>query len=345
MTEISAADLALSVKFNRPVLDGPLTLFAVMRNEMYFLPAFLEHYRKLGIEQFVIVDDASDDGTGDYLVRQPDCCSGMSFVRYGERITIVDESYDGLTGRAGPILKRIVPEHYLCGQYVVIADADEFLILPEEIPSLLDLIGLMKKRGWKSIASSLIDFYPPTLAELKSPDPPADVAELFQRFALFDAVPFMALLPGNQPKKIGQTASERLFRLSGIRSVPPMLDLFPRWLTDRLPLAPPGAAWFKTPIILHDGLTFMDGAHTANIPPPSDIMLAMAHFKFNGDTYRKIQSAIRLKSHARKGQKYAHYEDMLSRMQDRKLGFLCKESARYESPAQLIAAGLMKLPE
>jgi hypothetical protein len=74
-------------------------------------------------------------------------------------------------------------------------------------------------------------------------------------------------------------------------------------------------------------------------------MLAMAHFKFNGDTYRKIQSAIRLKSHARKGQKYAHYEDMLSRMQDRTLGFLCKESARYESPAQLMATGLMKLPE
>jgi hypothetical protein len=345
MTEISAADLALSVKFNRPVRNGPLTLFAVMRNEMYFLPAFLEHYRKLGIEQFVIVDDASDDGTGDYLARQPDCCSGSTHIRFGQHVAISDPSHGGLSGRAGPILKRVVPDHYLRGQHVVIADADEFLLLPEAFPHLSDVVRLMTARGWKSVAASLIDFYPATLAELEDPTPPVDAAQLFARFGLFDAVPFMTLAPGRQPQKTGQTASERLFRLCGIRSVPPAFDWLPRWLTGRLPFGPPGAAWFKTPVIHYDGATFMVASHAANVPPPPGIMLAMAHFKFNGDTYRKIQSAIRLKSHARKGQKYAHYEDMLSRMQDRTLGFLCKESARYESPAQLMATGLMKLPE
>ncbi len=344
MTDISAADLARSVKFNRPVRNGPLTLFAVMRNEMYLLPAFLEHYRKLGIEQFVIVDDASDDGTGDYLARQTDCCTGSTHIRFGQHVSVTDPSHQGLSGRAGPILKRVVPEHYLNGQHVVIADADEFLLLPESLPNLGDVVHLMQARGWKSVAATLIDFYPATLAELEDPAPPADAAALFWRFGLFDAVPFMTLSPGRQPQKSGQTASERLFRLCGIRDIPPTLGFLPHWLMDRLPFKPPGAAWFKTPIINYDGATFMVASHAANVPPPAEIMLAMAHFKFNGDTYRKIQSAIRLKSHARKGRKYTHYEEMLSRMKDRGLGFMCARSTRYGSPEQLVAVGLMKLP-
>lgn len=30
-----------------------LTLVSLVHDEMYFLPAFLQHYRKLGIERFV----------------------------------------------------------------------------------------------------------------------------------------------------------------------------------------------------------------------------------------------------------------------------------------------------
>lgn len=345
MTAISATDLALSVRFARPVRNGPLSLFAVMRNEMYFLPAFLAHYRGLGIEQFVIVDDASDDGTGAYLDSQPDCCRGTTPIRFGAHVAITDPSHQGLSGRAGPILKRVLPDHHLRGQHVVIADADEFLLLPQSVPRLPDLVALMERRGWKSVASTLIDFYPASLAELADATAPASPADLFARFGLFDAVAFMSLSPGQQPRKVGETASERLFRLCGIRSVPPALGWLPRALAGRLPFATPGAAWFKTPVILYDGSTFMVASHAANVPPPPDIMLAMAHFKFNGDTWRKIQSAIRLRSHARKGQKYAHYDEMLRRMQQRGLGFAGPATARYTAPEQLVSAGLMKLPE
>jgi hypothetical protein len=88
----------------------------------------------------------------------------------------------------------------------------------------------------------------------------------------------------------------------------------------------------------------MNGAHEANIPPPPDFLLAMAHFKFNGDSYRRIQSAIALKAHARKGQKYEHYERMLQVMERRGLPFTGPSSVRYLGPSQLIDAGLMSLP-
>ena len=43
-----------------------------MRNEIIRLPYFLEYYRKLGVAHFLIVDNDSDDGTGEYLADQPD---------------------------------------------------------------------------------------------------------------------------------------------------------------------------------------------------------------------------------------------------------------------------------
>lgn len=344
MTTLTAAELAQSVRFNRPPRNMPHTLFAVMRNEMYFLPAFLAHYRALGVAQFIIVDDASDDGTTEYLAAQPDCCSGISVHRYGARIAISDARYEGLSGRAGPILKRVVPEQFLAGQYVLCADADEFLLLPDAFPRLPDVVACLDRHGWKSVAASLIDFYPAALADLEDPAAPADAAELFRRYGHFDATAFMALKQGQQPQRIGQTASERLFLACGIRQVPAALAFLPRWLAARLPFPAPNAAWFKTPIVKLDGETWLDGAHEANVPPPPEFMLAMAHFKFNGDTYRKIQSALTLRSHARGGKKYEHYEDMLDVMQRRGLGFLGPPSRRYASPAQLLAAGLMKLP-
>jgi hypothetical protein len=344
MTTLTAAELALSVTFNRPPRNLPFTLFAVMRNEMYFLPAFLAHYRALGIQQFVIVDDASDDGTGDYLAAQPDCCSGITHIRFGQRVAIADPSYEGLAGRAGPILKRVVPDHYLRGQPVIIADADEFLILPEQLPTLPDVVALMRRRGWSSLAASLIDFYPAGLAELEDPQAPATPQEMFSRFGYFDAVPFVTLRDGQRPRKTGPTASERLFRLCRIRNVPRPLSMLPQGLLRLLPLKPPGAAWFKTPIIIPDGATFMVASHDASVPPPRDMLLAMAHFKFNGDSFRRIQSAIALKAHARGGQKYEHYEEMLHVMQQRKLGFLGPRSVRYTSPRQLLDIGLMHLP-
>ncbi len=344
MIEMAASELALSVKFNRPPRNVPFTLFAVMRNEMYFLPAFLAHYRALGVAQFVIVDDASDDGTGDYLASQPDCCSGITPVRFGTRVRITDPSHDGLAGRAGPILKRVVPDHYLMGQPVLIADADEFLLLPAEFPTVPDVVALMRRRGWKSVAASLIDFYPESLAGLEDATVPATAAELFRRFGYFDAVPFVTLREGQQPRRTGPTASERLFRLCGIRQVPSSLGVLPQSFTSWLPFKPPGAAWYKTPIIDYDGRTFMVASHDANVPPPPDMLLAMAHFKFNGATWQRITSAIALKSHARGGQKYEHYEQMLQAMERHKLGFLGAASRRYADPRQLVDCGLMKLP-
>jgi len=78
----------LSIVSGRIQPGAPVTLLTIVHNEMFFLPAFLAHYRSLGIEQFVVLDDASTDGTQSFLAQQPDVVVVKSSYRYGDTITV-----------------------------------------------------------------------------------------------------------------------------------------------------------------------------------------------------------------------------------------------------------------
>ena len=44
----------LRVVYGADVPPSGFTLLAILRNEIFFLPAFLKHYRSLGIQRFVL---------------------------------------------------------------------------------------------------------------------------------------------------------------------------------------------------------------------------------------------------------------------------------------------------
>src|SRR4030095_5576466 len=52
--------------------EARLVVVCVVRNERTMLPHFLAHYRRLGAQHFVFIDNLSDDGTRDWLLAQPD---------------------------------------------------------------------------------------------------------------------------------------------------------------------------------------------------------------------------------------------------------------------------------
>jgi len=330
----------LSIRSGRE-RDAGLNLYSVVRNEMFFLPAFLAHYRKLGIEQFYFLDDHSSDGTGAYLADQDDCILLTSPHSFGDALTVRWSNGIATRGRAGTMLKRAIPEKYLSQKWALYADADEFLILPPAFTSLGSVVNRLEDEAARSVVSSLIDFYPRSLQEQRSGWHPESFEKLIDHTPYFDAVRFLQTRPGLYPLQRAPTASARLFTMFGIRETPAALRMLPEGIISRLPFGVPRSPWLKTPLIKWDGQTWMEGSHRANVPPPEYPVLAMAHFKFTADFTRRVMEAIARKSHARGSEKYRHYQSLINRMRERNFGFLGPHSKRYRRPRDLMLAGLM----
>src|SRR6056297_4203058 len=61
-------------------------LVSIVKNERFFLSAFLDHYRKIGVQQFIMVENGSDDGSLELLCAQPDVVVYQTSYRYGQEI-------------------------------------------------------------------------------------------------------------------------------------------------------------------------------------------------------------------------------------------------------------------
>jgi hypothetical protein len=115
------------------------------------------------------------------------------------------------------------------------------------------------------------------------------------------------------------------------------------WWT-RLPFPAPRSARMKTPIIRWSKKVWMEGSHNTNIPPPVDVILALAHFKFTSDLARRVDAAMERKSHARDSQKYFQYHRLLQRLSTGNGGFVNRTTRAYQGPESLEDTGLMKWP-
>lgn len=123
-------------------------LFACLRNEMQRLPHFLQHYRSLGVNQFLLIDNGSDDGGLDYLKEQPDVSlwqthAGYKTARFG---------MDWLTA----LLWKYGSDHWC-----VTVDIDELLIYPEwETRDLHQLTSELEAAGLRIMGALMLDMYP-----------------------------------------------------------------------------------------------------------------------------------------------------------------------------------------
>lgn len=139
----------------RPVADrtrdiraGDVLLFSTLRDEHVRLPYFLQYYRKLGIDHFLIVDNDSSDGGPDYLARQPDVSLWSTGASYKHARFGVDW-LNWLQGRYGH------------GHWTLVVDPDEFFIYPfcdtRPIRALTDWLDRGQVR---SFGAMLLDMYP-----------------------------------------------------------------------------------------------------------------------------------------------------------------------------------------
>lgn len=143
----------------RQIAPGAILAFVTVRNEALRLPHFLQYYRKLGVDHFFFVDNASTDGTAALLADQPDVslwhsAAGYKASRFG---------LDWLTW----LMQRHAPGHWC-----LTLDADELLVYPYvETRPLRALTARLDSEGRRSFGAMMLDLYPqgPLAAQTYTP--------------------------------------------------------------------------------------------------------------------------------------------------------------------------------
>src|SRR5262245_52390976 len=73
-----------------PEQRGEIRAVLVVRNELPRLPIVLGHHRRLGVQRFIVIDNASKDGSVDYLLGQPDVHVFRTHASYQEARNGID---------------------------------------------------------------------------------------------------------------------------------------------------------------------------------------------------------------------------------------------------------------
>lgn len=163
-------ELELIVKRTHTIKPGDVLTFSTVRNEIIRLPYFLEHHRKLGVHHFLFVDNASDDGTSEFLAKQPD----VSLWHTSESYRHSRFGLDWLMW-----LQIKYAHHHWC----LTLDADELFIYPDwEKQSLSDLTKWLDAHNIPIMAALMIDLYPDGCLSQISYQPGTDPIQILNWF-------------------------------------------------------------------------------------------------------------------------------------------------------------------
>jgi glycosyltransferase involved in cell wall biosynthesis len=140
--------LVCVINRTKKIGQGDLLGAVTVRNEMVRLPYFLEHHRNLGVAHFLFVDNGSDDGTGDYLAKQPD-------------VSLWETRHSYKLSRFGMDWLTALQARYAHGHWCLTLDADEIFIYPHhDTRPLPALTGWLDKEGRGSFGALMLDMYP-----------------------------------------------------------------------------------------------------------------------------------------------------------------------------------------
>jgi hypothetical protein len=322
--------------------SGP-TVIALAHNEMYFIPAWLNHYRTLGAERFIVLDDASTDDTLNYLSKQPDVMVVGSRRRYGETVPVIDRSDP--TGqtvkmrRMGHLWKMILPEKYAMDRWVVQTDLDEFLVLPEG-QDLGSVFAQFATADFDAVTGTMLDVYPEKIDVLRDQMTQSSVNLADDWY--YDARPHSRPFSGTFREIYGGSRSRLEYEFLPRPRVPiwRRLRLLARRIIRGTGPYPHVNETRKYSLVRWRPGTWMRNAHLINLRSSPSHHLPILHMKFTGDLYRRAQVAIRDKSYSKGSAGYLRLAALLAEMERRQASFLCPWSAsihdRAAFKAQLI---------
>ncbi|KAF0674596.1 glycosyltransferase family 2 protein [Profundibacterium mesophilum] len=254
--------------------NAPVAVVACMRNEMFMLPHFLDHYRRQGVTAFAIADNLSDDGSLEYLADQED-------------VALFSVDTDYRLSHYGVAWQQAMLSAFRVGKWSLIADADELAIWSEEgaDASLPELLAGPDFADADAARLFMLDMYP------EGPLSQADFAEgPFTQAFHVDREPFLTDWPGRGPYANMPTWTSALRHRLIPGSRP---DLF---VAQKIAL-----------LRYHPSMRLSAGLHFAADLRLSPRELFFAHFKYNADFHRKAQAEVARRQHFNDAEEYRSY--------------------------------------
>lgn len=308
---VRARHALTAVTKRAPAAPGAILCVVCLRNERVRLPHFLAHYRALGVDRFLIVDNASVDGSADYLRDQPDVS-----------LWAADASYRG--SHFGMDWLNWLLTRHGHGHWCLTVDADELLVYPgHETRKLPALTAWLDRTRRPAFGALMLDLHPRgRLGEGASQGDP------LQALGWFDAGPYSVkrLSPaGNLWVQGGVRA--RVFFADDPRRAPTL---------NKLPLV----RWRR-------GMAYVNSAH-AMLPRklnawydgPGGVQPsgALLHTKFLPDIVPRSAEERGRAQHFHTPSAFGDYYDRMAERPD----LWSPASCRYESPEQLAELGLLR---
>jgi len=283
--------------------------FSTVRNEALRIQSFLNHHRSIGIDRFIIVNNASDDETADILSAQSD----VSLFFTDEEFSKSEYGLNWLH----PLLDK-----YRHDSWALTLDADELFVYPHyERSNIGKLCHYLSAKNCAAMLTIMLDMYsnkpikntvhhPSTSLIDTCPYLDAGPYEI-QRHT--DVFPFIEFKGG---------ARRRYFWT-------PNTDVFPPCIT-------------KVPLVKWGSCCRYWKNHYMH-PSPGDlsgIPGAVLHFKYLDDFHAKaIIESIR-EQHFANAKEYKQYKKMMD--QDPEASLYYHKSIRFESSRTLLDHNIIK---
>ncbi len=154
-----------------PQVQAKMPCVVLAHNELLILPEFLRHYREIGVDRFLIVDDRSTDGSIEFLREQPD--------------VIIFTPVEGSTYRKDKRFWRAeLLDTYCSGKWVVVPDVDEHLVFKgvDDRRDLFAVVRSLEDEGAEALHAVMLDMY----CDKALQDHRYEGGRLIDAFPLFD---------------------------------------------------------------------------------------------------------------------------------------------------------------
>ncbi len=304
---ISKMKLKMVGKTKIPKDNTEIRLFVIVRNEELRLPYFFNYYRKLGVDRFFVIDNASDDGTLDLIQENPNT-----------HVFSTNEKFRNHWNWMESLLDK-----FGVGHWCLVVDADELFYYPYcENINIKKFCKFLDLHNHEAVKNLFIDIYPKGCINktvYKKGENP-----LLQNAYFDDNYLKKEILHLN--KKEWKLFKDSI-HFGGIRS--------------RVFKSPGMAILSKVSLIKYKKDAYLrKGMHSVDGLKYSDVNGVVFHTKFLHDIFSKTMIALKEKQHFNNSMVYKSFNKVLAKRND--IIFYSKDrSIKFENTETLIKQGFM----